>query len=444
MDRYGKGPLKIGITEFQYPDLKDYFKAFQGAGAYAARSGDNGDAYGTAWFPNTMNPLTGERSHARNSYYEPISKRSNLKVMLDTLATEIVFDSGKKLTAKGVKITNKTNTTLTVYARKEVILAAGAFNTPKLLQLSGIGPKSVLNAAGIPVKLEHDGVGANFQDHPYTSMAFNVNVSNMSKPNPTVWNNSTFNASAWEQYQANKTGPLRFARGNSLAFIPLQDVDPERYNNFAKQVQNPNNEAFLPSVYKNSKKLLQGFKAQRKVLAELYESGKAGVVEFPITGSGAFQIVGLEKPVSRGTVMIDPANPQGAPKVLYNSFSNPIDKAIIASCVRYIRKVWARPELSKYSLVETSPGAQYTTDEEIIAKAVESGSLSPTLSHPSCSCAMMPEKLGGCVSDKLLFYGVQHLSIVDASIIPLVPSQHLQSIMYAIGEKAADIIKKRS
>ncbi|CAG5181350.1 uncharacterized protein ALTATR162_LOCUS9718 [Alternaria atra] len=110
---YGNGPLKLGISDFQYPDIKDYFKAFQGAGAKMQLDGNNGDAYGASWWANTYNPETGERSHARNSYYDPVSARSNLKVLLETLATELVFDSGEKLTAKGVKITcKKTNTTL--------------------------------------------------------------------------------------------------------------------------------------------------------------------------------------------------------------------------------------------------------------------------------------------------------------------------------------------
>jgi choline dehydrogenase-like flavoprotein len=436
--------LKVGISDFQYPDVKDYFKAFAGQGAHAARDGNSGDAYGTSWWANTMNPKTGERSHARNSYYDPVSTRSNLNVMLETLATELVFDNNKKLTAKGVKITcKKTNTTTTVYAKKEVILAAGVFNTPKLLQLSGIGPKSVLQAAGIPVKLAHDGVGANFQDHPYTGVAFNV--SNMSTPNPTSFDTDpAFNASAWAQYRANKTGPLTFARGNSLAFIPLPEVDPKRYKSLASQLKSQKDDAFLPSIYKNSKKLLKGVRAQRKILAGLYQNDQAGIVEYAIPGSGSYELTALEKPVSRGTVMIDPANPQGPPKILYNALSNPLDRAIFASCVRYIRQVWARPELAKFSLVETSPGAQYKTDDEIINQLVALGAINPTLAHPSCSCPMMPEDMGGCVSDKLLFYGVKQLSIIDASIMPLIPSQHLQSTAYAIGEKAASIIKSRA
>jgi choline dehydrogenase-like flavoprotein len=435
--------LKIGISDYQYPDLKDYIKAFKGRGAHMAYDGNNGKATGVSWYPNTMNPRTGERSHARNSYYEPISTRSNLKVILETEATELVFGGSEKLTARGVKITNKrTGASTTVYAKKEVVLAAGAINTPKLLQLSGVGPKSLLQAAGIPVKLEHDGVGANFQDHPYTNILFNI--SNMSTPNPmSLTMDPAFNASAREQYRANKTGPLTQARGNNLAFIPLPEVNPKGYRSLARQVRHQKNYKYMPSIYKNSAKLLKGVTAQRKLLANLFENDQAGVVEYSVPASGASVLVGLERPISRGTIMINPANPQGAPKIFYNAFSNPVDRAVFASCVRYIRGVWASPELSKFSPVETSPGAQYQTDEEIMTKLVELGSIVPTLSHPSCSCAMMPEDMGGCVSDKLLFYGISRLSIVDASIIPLIPSQHIQSTMYAIGEKAADIIKSR-
>lgn len=408
-----------------------------------AVDGNSGDAYGASWYPNTMNPATGERDHARNSYYDPVAKRSNLHAMLETEATELVFDSGRKLTARGVTVKDrKTGAVKTVYAKKEVVLAAGAVNTVKLLQLSGIGPKSVLDAAGIKVKLAHDGVGANFQDHPYTFMGFSIQ--NMSTPNPSsLMTDPAFNASAWEEYRVNKTGPLTQARGNALAFIPLPEVAPNSYKSLVNQVKNLKNDAYLPAIYKGSKKLLKGVKEQRKVLAGLYASDEAGIVEIPVPASGQGVLVGLEKPLSRGVISINPQNPQGPPKILYNALTNPIDKSVMAACVRYVRTVWAQPALKKFSPVETSPGAQYTTDEELITKMVELGSIWPTLAHPSGSCAMMPEDMGGCVSDELKFYGVNNLSIVDASILPLVPSQHIQATMYAVGEKAASIIANR-
>lgn len=437
--------MKLGIADFQYPDIKSYWAAFDGQGARRLDDGNNGDNAGTSWYPNTFSPKTGERQHARLAYYDTVANRTNLHTLLETIANELVFDtnSSKKLVARGVKVTDRnTGKTKTVYAKREVVLAAGAVNTPKLLQLSGIGPKSVLEAAGVSVKLAHDGVGNNFQDHPYTSMGFNI--SSMSKPNPTsLSTDPAFNASAWAEYTANKTGPLTQARGNALAFIPLPEVAPSSYSNISSQVTAQANDAYLPAIYKGNKKLLAGVAAQRKVLADLYSNVKAGIVEYGIPAAGNGLLVALQKPLSRGTITINPANPQGVPLIQYNAMTNPIDKSLLAACVRYIRQVWARPEIAKFTPVETSPGTQYQTDAEIINRVVELGALWPTLSHPSGSCPMMPEELGGCVSDELLFYGVEKLSIVDASIIPLVPSQHIQSAMYAIGEKAGHIISSR-
>jgi hypothetical protein len=150
---------------------------------------------------------------------------------LETEAIELVFGGSERLIARGVKITNKrTGASTTVYATKEVVLAADAVNTPKLLQLSGVDPKSL-----------------------------------------TI--DPTFNASAWEQYRANKTGPLTQARGNSLAFIPFPEVNPQGYRSLARQVRHQKNYEYMPSTYKNSAKLLKGVMAQRMLLANLFSPG---------------------------------------------------------------------------------------------------------------------------------------------------------------------------
>lgn len=281
--------------------------------------------------------------------------------------------------------------------------------------------------------------GSNFQDHPYASMSYGI--SNMSTPNPTsLTEDPEFAASAWAEYTAKKTGPLTQARGNALAFIPLPEVAPDGYADISAKVHAQANDAYLPAIYKGSKKLLAGIAAQRKVLANLYSNARAGIVEYGVPAIGSGLLVALQRPLSRGTIEINPKDPQGPPLIRYNAMTNPLDKTMIAACVRYIRQVWARPELAQFTPTETSPGAQYKTDDEIIDRLVELGTLWPTLSHPVGSCAMMPEDKGGCVGADLLFYNVEKLSIVDASIVPLIPAQHIQSAMYAIGEKAADII----
>jgi choline dehydrogenase-like flavoprotein len=443
-ETYGKGPLTVSITDNQYDDIKDYWAAWKASGVHVPLDGNNGEAYGPSWYANTMDATTGRRAHARYAYIDPIkSSRTNLKILTGTTAQKIVFDDKKKPTmAKGVEITDDaTGKTSTVYAKKEVVLAAGAIQTPKLLQLSGIGPKRVLEAAGVKVLVELDAVGSNFQDHPYATVIFNTTTTTFPNQNSLV-NNATFNASAWDQYVQHKTGPYTYARGNALAFISLPDMTNDT-NAVVSSLKSQNAETYLPAVYKGNKKLLKGFTAQREAIASIFKRRDAAVTEFPVPADGTYGLVGIEKPLSRGTVYLNASNPTGPPEVIHNAFVNPIDRTIMAIGLRFFRTVWARPELDRFQISETVPGAQYTSDKEIYDALLAQASLSPTLAHPSGSCPMMPEHAGGCVNDKLMVYGTQHLSIIDASIIPIIPSCHLQATMYGIGEKAADILKAR-
>lgn len=440
---YGNGPLTVSITDTQYDDIKDYWAAWKATGIHVPVDGNNGEAYGPSWYANTMDKTTGRRAHARYAYIDPIKSRTNLKIATKTTAQKIIFDNNKKpLMATGVEITDDaTGKTSTVYAKKEVVLAAGAIQTPKLLQLSGIGPKSVLKAAGVNVRVELDAVGSNFQDHPYATVVFNTTTNTFPNGN-SLMTDPAFNASAWAQYVANKTGPYTVARGNALAFISLPDMTKD-FKGVASSLNGQKDEMYLPAVYKGNKKLLSGFARQRKVIAGLFQRKDAAVTEFPVPADGTYGLVGIEKPLSRGTVYLNASNPTGPPEVTHNAFVNPIDRTIMAIGLRYFRTVWARPELARFKISETTPGAQHTTDEDIYNALLTQSSLSPTLAHPSGSCPMMAQADGGCVSDKLLVYGTQHLSVIDASIIPIIPSCHLQATMYGIGEKAADIIKAR-
>jgi choline dehydrogenase-like flavoprotein len=440
---YGNGPLAVSITDNQYEDIKDYWAAWKASGVHVPLDGNNGEAYGPSWYANTMDAKTGRRAHARYAYIDPITSRTNLKILTKTTAQKIVFDDKKKpVMAKGVEITDDiTGKTCTVYAKKEVVLAAGAIQTPKLLQLSGIGPKSVLQAAGVKVRVELDAVGSNFQDHPYGTVVFNTTTNTFPNQN-SLTTNATFNASAWQQYVEHKTGPYTYARGNALAFISLPDMTNDT-NKIVNSLKSQNAESYLPAVYKGNKKLLKGFALQRDAIASIFKRRDAAVTEFPVPADGTYGLVGIEKPLSRGTVYLNASNPTGPPEVTHNAFVNPVDRTILGIGLRFFRTVWARKELDRFHISETVPGAQYTTDTEIYDALLAKAQLSPTLAHPSGSCPMMPEHAGGCVNDKLMVYGTQHLSIVDASIIPIIPSCHLQATMYGIGEKAADILKAR-
>jgi choline dehydrogenase-like flavoprotein len=200
---YGDGPIQLSYPSLIFPDLRNQTLAANAYGIATSSSPESGDAIGLYWIPQSVDYAKGTRSHARVAYYDPVAGRPNLHLVTGHLVEEILFS--KDLTATGVRVnTLKNNKTSRISASREVILAAGAISTPKLLQLSGIGPKNILRAAGVKVKLDKPAVGANFQDHLYGTGVWNI--TNLAFPNDnTLATNTTYNASAWEEYVVNHT-----------------------------------------------------------------------------------------------------------------------------------------------------------------------------------------------------------------------------------------------
>ncbi|KAK8028651.1 GMC oxidoreductase, partial [Apiospora marii] len=461
---YTDGPLHVGFPSTMFPDLKNMTAALNAYGVATPPNPATGGAVGLLWAPNTLDTRTGTRSHARAAYYDPIAKaRPNLHLVTGHTMNKILLDD--KLTATGVSVSSRSNSSVSssgaasfgVRATKEVILAAGAISTPKLLQLSGVGPRAVLEAAGVPLRLDLPAVGANFQDHPQVFGAWNL-TGGLAFPNPgTLATNASYNASAWTEYEAHGTGPYTVAFSNTAAFLPLRNFTSDAA--FAAIMDSVavggerqrDEEEALPAVYRSSPELLAGFRAQREILRRHLGGLDAAAIEFPFTAAG-FGTSGLNKPLSRGTVTLAPSSSgsltstaESAPVVQYQAFAHPADRAVVVAALRWLRDLYRTSSLlANYGAVEISPGGPATqTDEELWDALVAGGLIKPSNSHPSGTCAMMPAELGGCVGADLLVHGVRRLAVVDASVMPLIPGTHLQSTVYAVAEKAADIIKDR-
>jgi choline dehydrogenase-like flavoprotein len=393
---------------------------------------------GYFWVPASTDPKYQTRSSARTAYYDPIASRSNLQVVTGVQVQEIVFAT---LTAKGVKLLDRTTgKSYTAFADMELILAAGAIHTPQILQQSGVGPASVLKAAGIDVKVDLPGVGNNLQDHPTAYLIWTFNNDTTINTN-SLSTNATFNATSYDEYVTNKTGPYTQAHGNGAAFLPLSKIAPETYKTIVEKLADQNATDYLPEMYSKYPELIAGYEAQRKIQVEQFSSDNASMYEFSTQGGG-FAVASLQKPTSRGTVYLDPKNPRGEPIVDYHGLKNPIDMDLLLASIRYTRQIYNTSALSVFEPVELSPGVEVQTDDELKSK-IESGLVLPTFAHPASTCAMMPRNLGGVVDAGLQVYGIKKVTIVDASIMPLIPGTHLQATVYAIAEKAADIIKAR-
>ncbi|CAN9233074.1 unnamed protein product [Alternaria alternata] len=440
---YGtNGPIQASFPNFEYQDTKTIWAAYKREGVPLPKEHASGNAVGAFWIPTALRPKTQTRSHAKNEYYDPVKTRRNLVLITGQTVNEILFNKGllTGYTANGVQYKSRSDGSVKqVYAKREIIMAAGSIFTPQLLQLSGLGPRNVLQAAGITVKKDMPAVGANMQDHPNANMVFDLQ--NLSFPSIYSGADPTYNATVWSEYDTSRSGPLTQAHGSSLAFLSLQTVS-DKWSSIVQSVKSQNARSYLPSVYDDAS-LLRGFTKQRDLIANLHGSADAAVGEFPMVPFG-LAISSLQRPLSRGTVTLDPSNKYGNPVVQFNSLQNPVDRQIIVEMVRWTRRHWANPELNKFSPVELTPGSQAQTDDEIIDDLVNQKALQASFAHMSGSCAMMPEAYGGCVGSDLAVYGVKGLSIVDASIIPLIPATHLQATMYAVAEKAADLIKARN
>lgn len=441
---YGtNGPIQVSYPTFEYQDIKTVWKSWYAEKLTFPREHASGDAVGAYWIPNNIDPKEVRRSHARLAYYDPVASRPNLHLVTGQNVNKIIIEKDKKgsLTATGIQyIDRKTGAVSQAKASREVILSAGGVFSPWLLQLSGIGPKAVLEAAGIPVKKDAPAVGANLQDHPTVSLTYNV--SNLAFPNPrTIHTNATFNETARAEYLVNKTGPYGYAQRNTLAFLSLPQIT-DKFTKMVAGLVTQNNKQYLPAIYQSNNKLLAGYIAQVSILASHFTGNKAAIGEMPLAYVGT-ALSALQKPVSRGTVTLDPKNPEGPPVIQFNALNNPFDKQVLLEMVRWQRRHWLRPELASYNPVELTPGPSATEDDAIFQKILEANGFAPSFAHPSCSCAMMPEALGGVVGTDLRVYGVKGLRVADASIMPLIPATHLQSTVYALAEKAADVIRGR-
>lgn len=471
-----ESPLKGTMPQWQAPDTYTFFDGLEELGIPYREEHAAGTAIGQFWTPASIHPTKLERSSSLTSYYDPVSDRTNLVLLTQHQVKTLTFDKDTT-TVTGVRALNRVTKEAVLFtAKKEVILAAGSIHTPQILQLSGIGPASVLEAAGVDVRLDFPAVGSNLQDHPVAYL--NWTLTNTYPRPDELTTNATFNAEALQLYLNNKTGPYTRAQANSIGFLSLEMVlgSADAVTDMVEELKSQDHQNYLPAIYTADDEVNAGFEAQRHILAKQLKAGDVAALEFPFSGAG-FVPNAMLKPLSRGTVHLNPSNPEAEPVVKYvphrtscyplsekikkikkkkkqppmltppryHAFSAPFDQTQMSTFIQWTRKFFTNTTaLSPLHPTQITPTADPSlqTPSQILNHLTSLGSLAltPTFSHPSCSCPMMPKALGGCVGPDLKMYGVGNLRIVDASILPIIPAAHLQASLYAVAEKAADVI----
>jgi choline dehydrogenase-like flavoprotein len=438
------GPVMGAYPDYQYATQKTSWDAWvEKANIPIQKEHADGHAYGVFWIPTSMDPARAyNRSFSGLSHYIKVQPRKNYHLLILHRVTKVNFSKKDlKLHAVSVEIESRHNpaakAAFTVKARREVILSASATRTPLLLQYSGIGPKKVLDAAKVKTLVDLPGVGWNLQDHSFALSLYNF-TTDSSFPKPTtIASNATYKAEAYEIFKKTNGGPYTAVVTVSGAFLPPSTFVGDQFDEMVKQIadQKPAN---------TPKELIAGYEKQKEILLASFKSKTNAWLEHPFTGKGWGMCI-LLKPFSRGSVRINPANPLGDPIFDYRIWSNPLDRKMHFRMQSYIRKHFMESKAFKnLTVVEQDPAPGAVTDDAGWEDwLLNQNKLMASNGHSVGTAAMMPRELGGVVDNQLMVYGTLGLSIADTSIIPLVPGTHTQATAYAIGEKAADLIKAR-
>ena len=336
----------------------------------------------------------GRRASAAVAYLRPAKGRNNLRVETSALAQRIVFD-GRRADAVEYR---QAGALKTARARREILVSGGTFNSPQLLQLSGVGPADLLLQHGIGVVLDAPGVGHDLQDHMQVRVV--MRCSQRITLNDIV-NHPVRKILMGLRYAAFRTGPLTIAAGTSGAFFKTNP-----------RLATPDIQIhFLPfSTDKMGEKL------------HAFSGFSASVCQL--------------RPESRGSLRIRSADPAAPPEIRINYLSTEVDRTANVEGLKVLRKILQAPALSPFVVEEVDPGAKVVSDAALLRYCRARGS---TIYHPTSTCRMGNDALA-VVDQRLRLRGLEGLRVVDASVMPDLVSGNTNAVVIMIAEKASDMI----
>ena len=388
---FEKSELAVSPPPQAHP-LADAFIAAAAEAGFPANDDFNGPRQEGAGYYK-LNTRNGFRSSAATAYLHPARGRANLAVVTNAMVTRVIIDSG---IATGVEYT-RGNETLVARARREVIVSGGTFNSPKILQLSGVGPGAQLQALGLPVICDLPGVGENLQNHFRASMVFRCRQ-------PVTHNDVM--------------ASLPKKIGMALEYA-LFRKGPLAAGTYAGGFFRSGPQAATPDLQAT----FWTYSVARR------DAG--GVVLHPFPGFTMNAVI--LRPESVGSVRLASAAPEAPPVIRYNHLAADYDRRTLVAGLRLMRKFAAMPAMAKFADEELLPGAASDSDQALVDYARSTGN---SVYHPVGTCRMGADA-GAVVDARLRVHGVSRLRVADASVMPWVTSGNTNAPTAMIAERAA-------
>lgn len=397
----GSGLLRVQVAAERDGTNDAVLSAFAALGTPAVEDFNDGGQWGCGYYDSIID--RGERWSAARAFLAPARSRPNLEVFTGALVRRVMFEDGA---AAGVEL-DRGGQRGVLRARREVILSAGAYQSPQLLQLSGIGPPTLLTAHGIAVVVERAAVGTGLQDHYVVPVGFRLRQGAFSYNRELAGWGMVRNLL---RYLWRRDGPLTIPAAQSGAFVRS---DP--------RVGRPDLQYHcLP------------------VTGDLEAAAAGGQVSLsPLPGLTVAPCA--LRPASRGWVRIASTDPGEPPEIVHNYLVEAADREITVRGMRIARQLAATEPLAALVEGESAPGVDAVTDEELLGFARAVGS---TGYHPAGTCRMGSDQ--EAVLDPLLrVRGVERLRVADASVMPSLISGNTHAASVMIAERAADFILRR-
>jgi choline dehydrogenase len=386
------GHLKVSDVCEPHPLCEAFIEAAQESGFPRNDDFNGATQEGAGYFQLTAR--NGRRWSTAVGYLKEAKRRPNLTVVANALAGQILF-SGRR--AIGVEY-RQGDATYTALANAEVIVSGGAFNSPQLLQLSGLGPAKILRELGIDVVADMPGVGADLQDHLQIRMLYRCTEPITMND---VINNWRHRYTAGLRYLLSRKGLLTIGAGYAGAFLRTRP------------------DLATPDV-------------QFHFL--IFSADAAGATLHPFPGFMAS--VCQLRPDSRGFVRIKSRDPAVAPAIQPRYLSARTDCDCVVDGLKLLRRVMNQPVMRRYIAEEHAPGEQCASDADLLAFARQTGT---TVYHPTSTCRMGSDP-NAVVDERLRVRGFEGLRVIDASIMPTVVSGNTNAAAVMIGEKGADMV----